>query len=102
MKKRRVGIVGYGSLGVYLAKAILEDEETKRTLELAFIWNRSPDRVTSDSSLPPGLFLQNLEDFPAKNADLIVEVCHPNIVAEFGAKFLKHADLMVGSPTALA
>jgi predicted dinucleotide-utilizing enzyme len=37
-----------------------------------------------------------------RQADLIVEVCHPAVVAEWGSRFLEHADLMVGSPTAFA
>ena len=38
----------------------------------------------------------------AQEADLIVEVAHPSIVAKYGAKFVAHADLMVGSPTCFA
>lgn len=35
---KRVGIVGYGKLGRYLAHAVLDRPET---LQLAFVWNRS-------------------------------------------------------------
>lgn len=37
MAPKRIGIVGYGKLGQYLAKAVLERPEE---LELAFVWNR--------------------------------------------------------------
>jgi len=100
--KKKVGIVGYGSLGVFLAKAILEDTQVKDKFELVFVWNRSLDKVIEDHSLPKGVLLENLEEFASKKADLIVEVCHPKIVAEYGEKFLQYADFMVGSPTAFA
>ena len=34
--RRRIGIVGYGKVGQFLAVAVLEDP----ALELAFVWNR--------------------------------------------------------------
>jgi predicted dinucleotide-utilizing enzyme len=37
MAPKRIGIVGYGKLGQYLANAVLERPEE---LELAFVWNR--------------------------------------------------------------
>ena len=37
MAPKRVGIVGYGKLGQYLAKGVLE---RPAELELAFVWNR--------------------------------------------------------------
>lgn len=38
---RRVGIVGYGKLGQYLAAKVLATDG----LELAFVWNRNKDKV---------------------------------------------------------
>lgn len=97
--KIAVGIVGYGSLGQYLANAILTDPKASDKLKLVFVWNRTPDKI---ADLPPELRLTNLEDFADRGADLIVEVCHPDIVRNYGAKFLSKADLFVGSPTALS
>lgn len=97
--KIRVGLVGYGSLGQFLANAILNDEQTKQKFELVFVWNRSIDKL---ASLPTKMHLSKLEDFATFAVDLIVEVCHPQIVEQFGVAFLKHADLFVGSPTAFA
>eukprot|EP00746_Dinoflagellata_sp_MGD_P011310 gnl/MRDRNA2_/MRDRNA2_123662_c0_seq1.p1 gnl/MRDRNA2_/MRDRNA2_123662_c0~~gnl/MRDRNA2_/MRDRNA2_123662_c0_seq1.p1 ORF type:complete len:306 (+),score=69.74 gnl/MRDRNA2_/MRDRNA2_123662_c0_seq1:49-918(+) len=104
-RKCRVGIVGYGSLGVFLADKIINDSATASKLEIAFIWNRTPDAVNDDVAkgvLPAGLHLENLGSFADFNADLIVEVAHPSITAEFGAAFLKTADYFVGSPTCFA
>merc|ERR1712156_1178346 len=76
----RVGIVGFGALGRYLAKEV----EAREGLELVWVWNRSPG---------PDL---------AAHLVLIVEVAHPDVTKEFGAKFLEVADFMIGSPAALA
>jgi len=57
-----VGIVGYGSLGQYLVKAINEDPKAKQTLELAFVWNRTTQKILDDkeNKIPPNLILEDL------------------------------------------
>ncbi|KJE88448.1 aspartate dehydrogenase isoform 1 [Capsaspora owczarzaki ATCC 30864] len=94
---RRVGIVGYGSLGQYLADAVLQRPDQ---LELAFVWNRSIDKLKG--KVPEAAILANLDEFESRKADLIVEVSHPDITHAYGARFLKAADYMVGSPTVFA
>lgn len=95
----RVGIVGYGHLGQFLVDRI-QREGPGVGLSLAFVWNRNADKFSD--SLPKDLILTNLSEFTHKKADLIVEVCHPQIVKEFGVNFLTHANLLVGSPSALS
>lgn len=63
---------------------------------------RTPERVSADSSLPQGVLLADLDEFASRNADYIIEVAHPAVVASHGVRFLTHANLIVGSPTALA
>lgn len=94
--KRRVGIVGYGTLGKFLTEAVLKNE----CLELAFVWNRSPNAMRG--TIDQDLILENLQEFTQRQADLIVEVAHPCISDQYGEAFLSHADYMIGSPTALA
>ncbi|KAL3856234.1 hypothetical protein ACJMK2_011011 [Sinanodonta woodiana] len=96
MIKKRVGVVGYGHLGKFLVEKILSQDD----LSLAFVWNRTVSAIGSE--VPTDCILTDLENFAEKGADLIVEVAHPSITSEFGAKFLKNADYMIGSPTALA
>ncbi|XP_037588716.1 putative L-aspartate dehydrogenase isoform X2 [Cebus imitator] len=38
---------------------------------------------------------------PPRHPDLVVEVAHPKIIHESGAQILRHANLLVGSPSAL-
>ncbi|XP_002736499.1 aspartate dehydrogenase domain-containing protein-like [Saccoglossus kowalevskii] len=95
-RKRRVGIVGFGELGQYLVKAIQKSDD----LELAFVWNRSPEFLKTQIDVK--YILDDLSEFAERDADLIVEVAHPVISLQYGEKFLQHADYMVGSPTSLA
>ena len=98
--KRRVGIVGYGKLGEFLAQALLHDETVSSSHELAFVWNRRPEVIGNE--IPQELRLDKLADFAKKSADLIVEVAHPHITRDYGKDFVAHADYMAGSPTAFA
>ncbi|WAR01428.1 ASPD-like protein [Mya arenaria] len=96
MGPRRIGIVGYGHLGKYL----VEQVQTIPDLELAFVWNRTPEALEDQVDIK--YILRDLEAFSERNADLIVEVAHPDITLNYGDKFLQKADYMIGSPTAMA
>lgn len=98
-RRRRVGIVGYGALGQYLVDALRTDAAAARDLELAFVWNRSAGRL---DGVPPALRCTDLGDAAAFTPDLIVEVCHPDVLSAWGARLLRVCDVYVGSPTALA
>lgn len=97
-RKRRIGIVGYGHVGIYLVNQI-QREGDKYNVELAFVWNRTMKKM---ETIQPHLQLQNLAEFEERKADLIVEVAHPSICQTYGERFLSAANLLVGSPTALA
>ncbi|XP_075849364.1 aspartate dehydrogenase domain-containing protein isoform X3 [Microcebus murinus] len=96
---RRVGVVGYGRLGQSLVSHLLA-QGPELGLELVFVWNRDPGRMAG--SVPPSLQLHNLAALGERHPDLVVEVAHPKIIHEFGAQILHHANLLVGSPSALA
>lgn len=98
-RRRRVGVVGFGSLGQYLVNAILNDETVSKRMELAFVWNRSPGKL---STLASDKRLEKLAEFDSMGADLIIEVAHPSIIKQYGAKFAAAADLIIGSPTSMA
>ncbi|XP_013786110.1 putative L-aspartate dehydrogenase [Limulus polyphemus] len=96
-RRRRIGIVGFGHLGQYLVQAILEKQQE---FELAFVWNRTKSYLAG--KVDPSLQLDDLSNFTDKHPDLVVEVAHPSITAEFGKLFVRHCDYMIGSPTVLA
>ncbi|CAI2347399.1 unnamed protein product [Caenorhabditis sp. 36 PRJEB53466] len=92
MTKLRVGFIGYGHLGKFLISKL---RELPNEFEIVKIWNRSVGE--------PGV--QGLETLTAENLsdlDLVIEVAHPKIIADFGELILEHADLFAGSPTCFA
>eukprot|EP00298_Acanthocystis_sp_HF-20_P006707 c16483_g1_i1.p1 GENE.c16483_g1_i1~~c16483_g1_i1.p1 ORF type:complete len:306 (+),score=148.65 c16483_g1_i1:24-920(+) len=104
--KRKIGIVGYGSLGKFLYEKInLSDD-----MEISFVWNRTysifdeeeKEKPSSTKKVPENIRLKNLSDFKSFNSDLIIEVAHPSITAEYGTQFIEYCDYFVGSPTAFS
>ncbi|XP_062874564.1 aspartate dehydrogenase domain-containing protein [Trichomycterus rosablanca] len=95
----RVGIVGFGHLGQFLVDR-LQKEGLNAGFCLAFVWNRDAGKLKD--SVPNDLILTSLSEFAHKKADVIVEVCHPQIVKDFGCQFLSQANFLVGSPSALS
>ena len=73
-------MVGYGALGRYLAKEV----EGRDGLELVWVWNRTPV-----ADLPNHLVLNDLNECDKGAPDLIVEVAHPDVTKEYGARFLE-------------
>ena len=124
---RRVGIVGFGRLGIYTCSCMHTEleycftvsiattmwltvlscllyhvgrylyevlvEEYRDDYEVAFVWNRSLGKM--HGTVPQHLVLQDLSAAASKHPDLIVEVAHPSIIAEYGKLFLQTADFMV-------
>lgn len=108
MTRNRIGILGFGTLGQYLCEHVFASSDT---MELAFVWSRSPERFSEATLTVPeplrlsgaGLEAAFAEWSEAHEpADLIAEVCHPAVLANHASQMLHHADLMVGSPTAFA
>ncbi|KAH9397456.1 hypothetical protein TYRP_003773 [Tyrophagus putrescentiae] len=94
-RKKRIAVLGYGKLGQFLVEKIREDGR----LELAALWNRTPVKDEDSRALLKGVTI--LEDFENIQVDLIVEVCHPAVIASSGERLLQQADLLVGSSTSL-
>lgn len=111
--------------GQYLVERILRDGATLG-LTLVFVWNRNSDklkgsvpdelilgdlssfaerckptdsvnRVNLISRLHNIIFKLMIHCFGFRQCDVIVEVCHPHIVKEFGLLFLSQAHFMVRS-----
>lgn len=101
-----VGILGYGHTGQYLAARILRGDNP---FDLSFVWNRDPARLEG-LPLPPERRLSGdnvraaLEGFAHHHPmpDLLVEVCHPQVIATHGPWLLEQADLFIASITVFA
>jgi predicted dinucleotide-utilizing enzyme len=108
MTRTRIGILGFGTLGQYLCERVLTHRDT---MELAFVWSRSPERFSEASLAVPEPLRLSGPDLEAalaawseayEPAELIAEVCHPAVLANHAVQILRYADLMAGSPTAFA
>jgi len=93
----RIGLIGFGFIGVGLYRAITDREFDG--LEVAFVWNRSADKLTD---VPARLVLANLANFADAAPDLIIESAHPDLTRGHGEAFLARCDYMPFSVTALA
>lgn len=94
--KRRIGVIGFGSLGRYLISNILQRDD----VELDFVWNRNQSALKGH--VDDACILKSLDHVSERQVDLVVEVAHPDITAKYGPDILQVCDYMIGSPTALA
>ena len=95
MKKKRIGLIGYGFVGRHVLQRLLADP----ALEPAFVHNRSAGPL---ADVPPALRLNDLAQAAGMGADLVVEMAHPEFTRRFGERLLRHADYLPLSVTALA
>lgn len=97
--KKRIGILGCGLLGQFLAEKITEDTR----LELVCVWDRDEERSGDLLAKVPGVyFTENIEDVKKLKPDIVVEVAHPDVTRQYGEELLCMCDYMIGSPSALA
>ena len=98
--KRRIGLVGYGKLGQFIADAIVNDESIAADYELAFVWNRSA--AAMEGKVPAELQMHELGDFASRSPDVIVEVAHPKFSKNMGLRFWIVVIIWRVRPTAFA
>lgn len=96
-EKVRIGIIGFGYIGSYIYNQILSHPE--HGLETAFVHEKEEEKL---KNIPSSLILDDLHEFPQRNADLVVEMAHPSVSKEYGKQILQRADYMPLSLTALA
>ncbi len=94
-RRKRVGLIGYGFIG----RQVLQRLQTDPALEPAFVHNRSSAAL---ADVPASLRLDDLAQAAGRDADLIVEMAHPDFTRNFGALLLRHSSYLPLSVTALA
>ena len=96
-ERARIGIVGFGYIGSYVYEQVTTRPELG--MDVAFVHNRTPDRI---SAVPEEVILDDLGNFASRQADLIVELAHPDISRKYGVEFLRTAHYMPMSLTVFA
>ena len=95
----RIGIVGFGRLGMLLLLSVYahnlqlvgqflyEELSQHSDYEVVFVWNRSVEKLRG--LVPESLILHELSECSSRSPDLIIEVAHPSITAQYGCNFLE-------------
>jgi len=93
---KRIGIIGYG----FIAQNLIDSVTTRLpSASIVFVHTRSPEKL---QSLPADIRLHNIAEFSKFDPDLIIEAAHPDYTMNFGEQFLRIADYLPISTSALA
>lgn len=107
--KRRIGILGYGSVAKYFVNKIKSNPNSSFIID--FVWARNSASFLSDADKLANvtrLSGENLSEVMShyltenEPPSLVVELCHPQVIAEHALSLLRHSDLYIASITALA
>lgn len=93
--KKKIGLIGLGTIGSYLFHKI----EEEKLMKVAFVFEVDRKKI---ESINTSLLLNSFEDFEKSSADLVVETALPQVVKELGPRILKKSDLLILSLTSLA
>jgi len=97
MQRKKIGLIGFGFIAGYIYREITTRPELG--LDIAFVWNRSPEKL---KEIPSDLVLDNLSDFASRAADLVVEMAHPSVSRDYAKAILSNTNYMMLSVTAMA
>ncbi len=91
---KKIGVIGYGTIGTYLVQKIKEDEE----LELVFVYDIDKGRISSLEKV----CLFDIEKFNERKSDLVVECANLQAVRDYAPLILRKSDMLIFSVTSLA
>jgi aspartate dehydrogenase len=96
-KTTRIGLIGYGQIGRSVHQMINKD--SRNGMEVVFIHDERSEAV---QDVADDLLLKDLGKFAAKEADLVVEMAHPEVTRQWGPTILEKTNYLLISVTALA
>lgn len=96
-QKRRIGLIGFGQIGLSLNDMLLAQPELN--MELAFVLEANPERA---AKIPTGLRLESMDGFALYKPDLVLEAAHPEAVRLYATLVLEKCNLMILSVSAMA
>jgi aspartate dehydrogenase len=94
----RVGLMGCGSIGGFIARHVLADAASA-AMELSYVFDTDEKKLRE---IPPALRVTAQADLFTRPADLVVEAAHADLVRSVALRLLEKADLLLFSLTALA
>jgi aspartate dehydrogenase len=99
MSTMRIGLLGCGSIGGFLARHILS-KASDESMELGYVFDKDEKRL---QDIPAASRIMTQSDLlSAKPADLVVEAAHADLLKEVAVSIAQRSDLLLFSITALA
>jgi aspartate dehydrogenase len=98
MSRVRIGLLGCGSIGGFLARYIVA-EGAADSIELGYAYDVDEKRL---QDIPAACRLARQSDLFARPADLVVEAAHADLLKEVALRIVERSDLLLFSITALA
>jgi aspartate dehydrogenase len=98
MARSRVGLLGCGSIGGFIARHVLADS-ADQAIELSYVFDADEKKLLE---IPQACRVTSRTDLFARRADLVVEAAHADLVKDVALRLVEHADLLLFSLTALA
>ena len=92
----RVGLIGYGQIGQAVHKMI---DASDQGIEVVFVHDQENERL---ADVPDTIALAELGNFSEHQADLVVEMAHPDVTRQWADVILQETNYMLISVTALA
>lgn len=92
---KRIGIIGYGTIGSYLAAASMDRD----IAEISYIFDIDTDKTHSTTNIKK---LENLEEIADHKVDLVIEAATNKVVQDIAPRVLTHTNLLIFSVTSLS
>ena len=93
---KRVGVIGYGQIGVSLCEMASQEQDAGFSIEAVF--DSQPE---AQAKIPRDLRCASVQEMLDKELDLVVEVAHPDAVRDYAPVVLKTTDLLIMSVSSL-
>jgi aspartate dehydrogenase len=94
----RIGLLGCGSIGGFLAQHVLA-EGAADSIELSYVYDIDEKRL---QSIPPSCRITGQEDLFARSVDLVVEAAHADLLKQVALRLVERSNLLLFSITSLA
>jgi aspartate dehydrogenase len=98
MSKTRIGVLGCGAIGGFLARRLLSESDAS-PMELSYVFDKDEKRVID---FPAAFRVTGQADLYTRSADLVVEAAHADLLKEAALRVIERSDLLLFSITALA
>ena len=96
-QKTRIGLIGLGQIGRDVYRRIQENPQTG--MEVVFVHDQVAEAV---ADVPPELVLDDMNDFAAREPDLVIEMAHKEATKQWAPLILQKCDMMAVSVTVIA